>query len=85
MAKIFEKYKFVAEYERVIECNDGTIIRTKLKIKTNGANFFPVWMHEIKGYSDCNSQDAEVHLVNYWEGHLLSAASSMDFTINSEY
>ncbi len=85
MGKIIEKYDFVAEFERVIECNDGSLFTTRIKIKKYGNDFFPVWMHEINHYSDCNSQSVISDLVKYWESHLINAKSSSDFTINSQF
>jgi hypothetical protein len=85
MGNIIVEYEFVAEYERVVKCDDGSFVTTRMKIKKRGNEYFPVWMHEINNHSDSTSQRNVDDLLSYWDTQLKSAESINAFTINDDF
>ena len=85
LGTISESYTFHTEYKRVVHCIEEGYITTRLKIWTDGAQFFPEWQHSVVNYTDTSPQDNPMTLLRLWENKLVTARTPDDFRAEDDY
>jgi len=85
LGTISESYTLHSEYKRVVHCAVEGYLSTRMKIWTDGSEYFPEWQHSVMKYTDTSPQNDPETLVRLWENKLLTAQTPDDLELEEDY